>query len=391
MLLRLRFKVINLFRSPQQGVVIFESFNGRTVSDSPLAIYEYLLGEKCYSHLSFVWVIDSPSNTILPFIESQPRTKIVFFKSKDYFINYRLASIWVTNCRLPKQLEKSRSQIFLQCWHGTPIKKLGCDIVTTSDISISKLARDYLYAKQTEDVDYFLSPSPYASERFISAFNLRPDQILESGYPRCDRLIELKEKKHSSAVKSMLGIPLDKKVVLYAPTYRDDVFAPKSSLSADSLSVQGILDSIQRCSDEIIVLYRGHYFSDQMASIDNVIDVSSHNDVNELLNITDLLVTDYSSIMFDFALLERAIICYLYDLDSYANESRGMYIEIDDTFPCVRVGSESELKEAILNAIDSNFAPSVNVSEFNRTYNPFEDGRSSMRVVEKMIKAARLK
>lgn len=380
---------MNLFRSPQEGVIIFESFNGRSVSDSPLAIYRYLLEKERYSNLSFIWVIDSPDNDIMSFIESQPRTRVVFYKTREYLRGYRSASIWVTNSRLPKSLVKSNNQVYLQCWHGTPIKRLGCDILKTTDTSLSQLARNYLYVKQSTDVDFFLSSSPYASDRFMSAFGLSKEQILETGYPRCDKLVTGVPAMDVSMIKSILGIPKENKVILYAPTYRDEVFSPNFSSCSSEDPIYSILESINGCSEGITLLYRGHYFSYTLSNREGIIDVSKYNDVNDLLNITDVLITDYSSIMFDFALTGRAIICYLYDLISYKDDSRGLYIDIDDSFPCMRVNTRNELKLAILKSLRVNGIDERNYVRFNKIFNPYEDGKSSMRVVEELFKVSR--
>ncbi|MEZ9645213.1 CDP-glycerol glycerophosphotransferase family protein [Vibrio sp. 10N.261.52.C2] len=389
-LLKLIFVTKYLGVNVKPRTVIFESFNGRSVSDSPLAIYNTLCDKFDCLNLSYVWVVDSNNYGKYEHLIARKRTKVVKFNTNEYYKAYRESLIWVSNCRLPKSIHKSKNQTFVQCWHGTPIKKLGCDISITEDTSITPLARSYIYQQQSKSINLFLSPSHYATDKFKSAFFLEQNQVLEYGYPRSDRLINGFDSMRIKRLKERLGIPEGKKVVLYAPTYRDSIFSDKYSETNNACHLNQKLDEISRSSGNAVVLYRGHYFTNTSVFNENVIDVSNHNDVNEILGISDILITDYSSLIFDFALLKRPIICYLYDFERYMNKSRGAYLEIDETFPCFRTYSYIELY-GILQAVLSGFSIEADVYlEFNRKYNPYEDGRSSERVVSEIIRLVNL-
>lgn len=370
--------------------IIFESFNGRSVSDSPLAIYNTLCEKFDFLNLSYVWVVDSNNNDAYEYLKSKNRTKVVKFNTNEYFKAYRESLIWVSNCRLPKSIHKSKYQVFVQCWHGTPIKKLGCDISISEDTSITPLARSYIYQQQSKSINLFLSPSHYATNKFKSAFFLEPNQVLEYGYPRSDRLINGFDLMRMRSIKRLLRIPEGKKVILYAPTYRDSIFSDKYNEENNTCHLNQKLNEIRRSSGDAVVLYRGHYFTNTSVFNENIIDVSSYNDVNEILGISDILITDYSSLIFDFALLKRPIICYLYDFDNYVKKSRGAYLEIDETFPCFRIYSDVELHD-LLQAVLSGFSIETDVYlQFNRKYNPYEDGKSSERVVSEIIRLVNL-
>ncbi|WP_434566500.1 CDP-glycerol glycerophosphotransferase family protein [Vibrio chagasii] len=370
--------------------IIFESFNGRSISDSPLAIYNLLSDKFDFLGLSYIWVVDSDNSDKYEYLSSRNRTKVVRFKTNEYFKAYKESLIWVTNCRLPKLIHKSKPQTYVQCWHGTPIKKLGCDITVTEDTSISPLARSYIYQQQSKSIDLFLSPSEYATEKFKSAFFLEQCQLLECGYPRSDRLVNGLEQARVRDIKRLLGVQEGKKVVLYAPTYRDSMFSDSHNEVINTRNLNKRVNEISRSAGGAVVLYRGHYFTSTLVADESVIDVSNYNDVNDILSITDILITDYSSLIFDFALLERPIICYLYDVDSYVSKSRGAYLEIDETFPCFRAYSDKDLYDQ-LQAVLSGISLDLCIySNFNRKYNPYEDGRSSERVVSEIIRLANL-
>lgn len=363
-------------------LIVFETFMGRQYGCNPRAIYEYMISDEKYDDYRFVWVfreLDKKKQ-----FESLDRAEIVLFKSKDYYRYYASAKCIVTNSNIDYHIVKREGQIFLQTWHGTPLKKLRCDIEAEHGNANNTLAE--IKMKNDMDVvryDYFLSPSKFASEKFTSAFNLKEmgkeNIIVEMGYPRNDLMFNYTD-DDIKAILEELNINTDKKILLYAPTFRDNNHQVGTGYVYDlHLDFDKLYDAI---GDEYIVLFRAHYFIANQFDFEKfkgfVYDVSSLDDITRLYLISDVLVTDYSSVFFDYANLKRPILFYMYDLYQYANEIRGFYIDINE-LPGPILKSEEEL----IGAIKGNeFAYDEKYENFNNRYNYLDDGSASKRVAE---------
>ena len=359
--------------------VIFECFQGRSASDSPLAIYNELY--KSRKDLSFVWVLNSVHHELYEELKGKRNTKVVVYGSKDYDYEYATAGYWVVNCRLPFRLVKKKQQKYVQCWHGTPLKKLGLDIDVGTYSTTSMAGMRYSYAVDSIRYDYFLSPSDYASKRFCSSFNIPSEKIVELGYPRNDSLIvDAENTQKKCDIKNSLNIPNDKKVILYAPTWRDKQYSSENQnyFFDNPLEDKRFIDEFD---DSFVFLFRGHYFTESSKESRRFIDVSTYNDVNDLYLISDALITDYSSVFFDYALLNRPIYFFMYDREHYENEARGFYLNIERDLPGEIV---SEI-DGLVGRLKSMKKHTEHI-EFNHVYNSYEDGKSSKRVIDLLIK-----
>lgn len=202
-------------------LVYFITFSGRGYSDSPKAMYEYMLNAPEYKDYKFVWCFQEPEKYKHL---ANDRTAIVKFRTKADNKALRLAKYWISNYRMLNHQYPRKGQVYVQCWHGTPLKRLGYDI-EASDNSMNSLKEiKDKYRTDAAKFTYLLSPSPFATEKFATAWNLvetgQADKIIEEGYPRNDRLINFKPEEREEIRKS-LGVD-DKKVILYAPTWRDN-------------------------------------------------------------------------------------------------------------------------------------------------------------------------
>ena len=179
-------------------------------------------------------------------------------------------------------------------------------------------------------------------------------------------------------MKKKLRLDSTKRVVLYAPTWRDNHFNIKTGKHV----LRNILDeeSFTRDFENTIFLYRGHYFTRPESSMNNFIDVSDYSNLNDLFLVSDVLITDYSSLFFDFLILEKQVIFYMPDLVEYANETRGFYLDVTTELPYLIAENIDELKKQ-LNGKKINIDKTIN---FNRQYNPYEDGSSSLRVIKEV-------
>ena len=371
-----------------EKLVIFETFMGRQYGDNPRAIYECMLRDPRFDDFHFVWVLNDAAKAAD--IPGAGRFETVALHSGRYYDLYAKAKYVITNSNLDYGIIKRRGQVFLQTWHGTPLKRLRCDIEAGSGNAINSL--EEIRSKNNLDViryDYFISPSPFASGKFASAFRLTQlgleNILIETGYPRNDLLYHFDE-DFARAQKKALGIPEDKKVILYAPTFRDNQhngagYVYELALDFDRLR--------QALGDEYVVLLRVHYFVAEQFDFDQargfVYDVSSLDDITPLYTISDLLITDYSSVFFDYANLRRPMIFYMYDLAAYADDIRGFYIDLAE-LPGPIVETEDALIEAI-RSVDNNAADyQEKYNVFCEKYNGLEDGHASERVIDIMFR-----
>ena len=296
--------------------VLFESHMGKQYSDSPKYIYEEMLREN--KKYKYIWSLEQPESVEVP----GPAIKVKKHSLKHYYYLVR-SKFWIDNQGIAHLTKKKKGQVYVQTWHGTPLKKMGYDQKTLPGEAELKRLK-----VQTNAWDYFVSPNPYSTEIFRRAFRY-PGDIIESGYPRND-ILRHQPQDVIQKVRDQLQIDAGKKVVLYAPTFRD--WNPNS--------FQRTLEDIQTLSQQVdedsIVLLRLHYLLSNMISQHNmptnIVNVSNYQDIQELYLISDMLITDYSSVMFDFALLKRPIILYSYDLEEYVSR-RGTYFDLEEKAP----------------------------------------------------------
>ncbi|SES87994.1 CDP-glycerol glycerophosphotransferase [Oceanobacillus limi] len=361
----------------KKGLVVFESFHGKQFSDNPRAIFEYM--KENHPEYKLYWSVDRRFTNL--FDESG----VMYVKRwsiKWLFVMGR-ANYWVMNSRLPLWIPKPEGTIYLQTWHGTPLKKLGVDIedVKMPGTNTEKYKRNFLRASQKWD--YLVSPNEYASEIFKRAFGFE-NTVLETGYPRNDFLINENKEETRSSIKEALGIPTEKKVILYAPTWRDNQFYGKGRYRFNlQLDLQKMQESF---GDDYVIVLRLHYLVAENLDIREfegfVYDCSKYRDIRDLYLISDLLITDYSSVFFDFAILKRPIIFYVYDIEDYRDNIRGFYYNFEEEAPGPLVKSTDEIIEVIHHTEKENYELPEALEQFHQRFCYLEDGNASERVVE---------
>ena len=363
--------------------IFFEAYGGKNYACSPKTIYEYMVNNKKYKDYKFVWAfkdVDSHKHFF------DKKTILVKHNSKDYYKYLSSSKYWIVNSLIDVSIKKKKDQIYVQCWHGTPLKKLRYDI--TVDGSVLNTVKEIRKRNDLDAVkfDYFISPSKFCTEKFTSAFNLKTlgkeNIIIEKGYPRNDYLFRFNSNEIKQ-IKSNLKIPKNKKVILYAPTFRDN---QHTSGVGYTYNLELDFDNLEKeLSKDYVMLFRTHYFisnSFDFKKYKNFIyDVSDYDDINELYIISDLLITDYSSVFFDYANLKRPIIFYMYDLDEYKNKLRDFYIDLK-ILPGPIVKNEKDLIKEIKNIDKYDKIYNDRYIKFNQKFNYLDDENSARRVVE---------
>lgn len=383
---QLRYRKIASGVEIDEKKVVFETFMGRQYGCNPKWIYEYMISRPEFDDYKFVWVARDEAK--LEEMKQLERTEAVMLRSGAYYRACASAKYIITNSNLDNGIIKKDGQIFLQTWHGTPLKKLRCDIVAEKGNAMNSLKE--IYSKNDMDIvrfDYFISPSAYCTEKFTSAFNLKKlgkeDIIIETGYPRNDLLFNYGE-EDVKAVRDSLCIPEGKKVILYAPTFRDNQhdgggYTYDTHVDFDRL--------MEKFGEEYVVLFRAHYFVASRFDFSRyegfIYNVSDLDDITPLYLISDILITDYSSVMFDFANLERPMLFYMYDLEEYDKDIRGFYFPVEE-LPGPILGTEAELLDAIGNIDDVERKYASQYEAFNDKFNYLDDGNAARRVVNEL-------
>jgi len=382
--LKLKTVVFNVLgRLPKKKtLVIFESFHGKQYSDNPRAIYEYMKEEK--PDFKLVWSIDPSSVKLfdsfqVPYIKRD---------TLNWLFTFPRAKYWISNARLPNWIKKPKDTVYLQTWHGTPLKKLGFDIEEIYMPGTNTEKYKDNFANESKNWDLLVSPNAYSTEIFKRAFRYDGD-VIESGYPRNDALQNVSLESINS-IREKIGIPTEKKVILYAPTWRDDDFYKRGQYKFE---FQFDLRRFkEKYGDNFVLLTRMHYLVAENFEFSRyegfIYDVSSYPDIKDLYRISDLLITDYSSVFFDYSILNRPIIFFMYDLEKYRDQLRGFYFDIEQDAPGPIAETEEELFSAIDRTIDPSWRNPSTFSTFRKKFTQWEDGQASKKVVAAMIETS---
>ncbi|TWT28442.1 CDP-glycerol glycerophosphotransferase family protein [Planomicrobium sp. CPCC 101110] len=363
----------------KERLVMFESFHAKQYSDNPRAIYEYM--KEYYPDYRLLWSIDKQAE---PLFKSFGIPYVKRFTLR-WFLTFPRAKYWVNNVRLPAWMPKPLETIFVQTWHGTPLKKLGIDIeeIHMPGTKTSTYKKNFVI--ESSKWNYLVSPNAYSTEIFRRAFHFK-GKVIESGYPRND-LLANPSAANIKLIKKKLGIPDKKKIMLYAPTWRDNEFYQKGKYK---FHFQFNLDNWKReFGEEWVLLSRMHYLVAEnfnfTAHAGTVYDVSAYPDIRDLYLVSDMMITDYSSVFFDYAILDRPIVFFMYDLEKYRNELRGFYINIEEDAPGPIVQTEEELFRAMRELMHTNVQLNPKFVSFKNKFASLEDGNASERVVKSFL------
>lgn len=372
-------RIMTQFFPIKKDLIVFESNIGKSVSDSPKAIYDAL---KCKNHhFQIVWV----NNSIYPFNDSSVKT--VKRLSPMYYYYLSRAAFWINNQNFPYYINKHKHTTYIQTWHGTPLKKMLNDVPNFKGKESGYKSRMNTSIKRW---DYLISPSPYATQCFKSAFNFKKE-ILEIGYPRNDILHNMNQQLPSKIkiIKQRLGIPSHKKVLLYAPTFRDDEVNLSQkhtmSLHLDLYKLK------QELGNKYVLLLRPHIIISNSLEIDETlsdfaINVAHYNDISELYLISDICITDYSSVMFDFANTKKPLLFYAYDLDYYRDILRGFYLNFEEEVPGPISQNQYELISHIKNIETISQSFEKQYKAFYDKYCTYETGHAAQSIVDRFFK-----
>jgi CDP-glycerol glycerophosphotransferase len=362
-----------------QDHVFYEASDGVGMIDSPRAIFEYLLDHPDYGHLHHVWCLATPTTEVPRRFRDDPRISFVHYRSAEYWRLLTTSAYLVNNTSFPRQFLKRPGQTYLNTWHGVPMKRMGYDLPAGATSS-RNILRNFLAA------DYVISASPYMTDTmYRKAYPLEGlfrGTVLETGQPRTDATLQADPVTVRQTLRDAGVIVDDRKVLLYAPTWRGDSFADPDFDLEELVSIHEALCAAVDLA-EYQVLFKVHQFVARVAQTDWRIKgwlVPEHIPANEVLGITDVLITDYSSIFLDFLPLDRPILFYVPDARDYSR-NRGVYVPHDE-WPGQVLGSLSELQESVRGLTDGRDDGSESRHRWADIHAPHDDGRVTARVVD---------
>jgi CDP-glycerol glycerophosphotransferase len=363
-------------REPLREAVVYTSFGGRQCSDSPRAIYEELVRRGV--PLEHLWVVSDGMARV------PDGSSVLREGSREHHEALARARYVVANDHFPEWFRRRDDQVCLQTWHGTPLKRLGFDV---SALQKTKRRFESHWDEMVRNWQYVVSPNRFSTPILERAYRLE-GEMLETGYPRIDVLARPGRDEAGLLLRRRLGIPDGVRTVLYAPTYRDQVIDRRNRYRLDlHLDLERLRAAVGE--DTVILFRKHHYVVDPVpATADGFVrDVSAYPDGTELMLAADVLITDYSSMMFDYANTGRPMLFFTYDLDTYRDEVRGFYFDFLERAPGPLLRTSDEVAQALvdLDAVRAQYAQRH--ADFVAQFCELDDGGASARVVDRVFTA----
>jgi CDP-glycerol glycerophosphotransferase len=337
-------RFVGLFIRVDPYLVLIETVNGDEYGDNPRILFEAMQADPRFNILRYVWAFEHPDQFSIPGAE------IVKLHSRRYFFLALKAGVWLANSNMEKSLHyKKRETFYFNLWHGlSTIKMPG---------NAQKTRKDY----DLSSADIFLTCLPDDRDFFVKNFNVKPEAMRMVGRPIDDPLFR-PDPQRIRALKSRFRIPDDKKVILYAPTYREEEFIRQTLAPINISKWKNIL------SDQYVVVFHKHHLSNEWQNIEYdefFINGNSVDYITDLYLISDILITDYSSCVFSYAILKRPIILFPYDYEEYAKK-RGVYFDLKAQFTCPVIQNEDDLIHYLCHLDESKEV--LDVDEIHRKY-----------------------
>lgn len=358
--------------------IVYNSFDGR-YSDSPRALFEALTRSTPGVPLEHTWLAAPAHRAGFP-----DGTALVEPEGPEAVAALEAADVVISNYHLRPEWEKSPGCLYLQTWHGTPLKRIAADEPHVGPADPVPGWRD------VDRWDLLLSSGPVTTAALTSAFRWTAP-IAETGWPRNDVLLSPQRDELRTAVRAHLGVSDGRTAVLYAPTWRDDVVDADGRRDVD-LRLD-LAEFSRRFGETHVLLLRLHYMlSDRLADAlggaplpPGVLDVSGHPDIAELYLAADAMVTDYSSTLFDFAATRKPLLLFTYDLEHYRDDLRGFYFDLFGAPPGPVLRTSDELLDALADPVAATADWAEAADAFRAEHCSLDDGGASQRVLDLVL------
>lgn len=351
--------------------IVYNSYNGR-YCDSPRVVYEALV-KRGDSH-EHMWLSDPAYEASFPFGAS-----VVRIDTPAAIQALESADLVVSNSHLEMDWRKRPGATYVQTWHGTPLKRIHADVLWSPEGLLNHLSLD------VDRWDVLLSPNSFSTTTMRQAFRWS-GEVLESGYPRNDVLLSERAASIRHQVRHQLAIENGRTAVLYTPTWRDDAFW-EGNPDANLLAID-VNRFIQELGSDHVLLLRLHYkLTGRLSPVDHpaVRDVSGYADIADLYLASDIMVTDYSSTMFDFAVTGKPLLFYTYDMKRYSEELRGFYFDLAADPPGPLVSTTEALVKRIRDIGAANYEHADAYARFREKFCHLDDGAATQRFLQRFF------
>ncbi|WP_338675197.1 bifunctional glycosyltransferase family 2 protein/CDP-glycerol:glycerophosphate glycerophosphotransferase [Streptomyces sp. SCSIO 30461] len=361
-------------RDPIRPAVLFDAFKGTQYSDSPRVVHEELVRRGL--PLEHLWVVRDDQ------VDVPATARAIRMWSPEWYEALATARYVVANNHLPDWFTKRPEQVVVQTWHGTPLKKIGHDIESVHFADKRYLER---VEKEVQNWDMLVSPNSFSTPILQRAFRF-PGEMVECGYPRNDILRRSGTENRAAQIRQRIGLPRGKRVIMYAPTWRDDQFYAPGKYKFDFRI--DLEDARARLGADHVLMVRRHpNVVDPVPGAGDgfVFDVSDYPDMADLSLITDVMITDYSSLMFDFVNTGRPLLFFTYDLDHYRDTLRGFYFDFEESAPGPLLFESAELISAVrdIDAIQEAYA--ARYEWFQEEFCDLDDGYAAARLADRIL------
>jgi CDP-glycerol glycerophosphotransferase len=349
--------------------IVYNSFHGR-YSDSPRVVFERLAG---HGDLDQLWLVD-PEHA--DGFAADLRT--VDIGSAEAATALESADLVIANTHTEVEWVKSARTTYVQTWHGTPLKRIHRDVLWAPEGRLDRLEEDVV------KWDVLVSPNAESTPRLRGGFRYT-GEVLEIGYPRNDVLAAPDTGDLRARIRGELGVPPGATAVLYAPTFRDDEkFGDGPTQVQMGLDIPALMAS---WGPEGYLLARSHPLMTGrtvVPDLPGVVDTSYYPDVRDLYLAADVLVTDYSSVMFDFAITGKPIVLYAYDLQRFREEIRGFYFDLEEAAPGPIVRTTEELAATLADLPGLGRQNDKVYADFVARFCSLEDGHATDRLLARL-------
>lgn len=370
----------------ESDTILYESYSGNGMLCQPEALFRQILNDESFAKFTHTWVLNDFDrySKIIEEYKTYRNVKFVKYLSIQYYRALSTSQYLINNVSFPAQFVKRQGQVYLNTWHGIPLKRMGYDIPKRA-VDAKNIVRNFVAA------DYLLSSSPaMTNEMYIGAFKMRnifEGKIIEEGNPRTDRQFdEVQARNEFNQRLAQSGVSIDeRKIILYAPTWKgESYFSPHN----DGASLKSLISNLEKKVDttRYRVMVKAHQIvSEAIGKISELKDHLVPNSIpsNVALGATDILITDYSSIFFDFLASNKPVVFYIPDLEDY-KRYRDLYLEPQDLpGPVARNATElGEIIGTIHTVSDISSERMKNYRSMQSVYVPSDDGDVSRRIVD---------
>jgi CDP-glycerol glycerophosphotransferase len=352
----------------REDVILYEASHGKQIGCHPLAIFEHIVDDPAFAHMTHVWAVEDEFVSI-PSSFLNRENVVIATMHHDLYLRYlATAKYLVNNSTFYPYFVRRDGQRYLNTWHGTPLKSMGRRDKSSS-MGHTNLARNLLHATHA------IVPNEHTARMFLDDFDVRglyEGAIALTGSPRIDRMVNKSAEEREEMRRSLVGNS-ERKIILYAPTWRGSLAAP----GADVAAAAETLNVLERLDCEIV--FRAHHFVEgTLASSTMGFHLVSRDiETYDLLSVVDVLVTDYSSVLFDFLPTGREIIRHMPDLETYEQE-RGFSLDLS-ILPGTPTRTLAELEQAATTALCRTHLPDSVYKEAAQMFAPMEDGHATER------------